>query len=75
MAAKSHSREWEAFCASLPKGWQTSYVRLFSACPGGLLRVNAHPPAIDAMGLEEAIAELGLAASCCAPVEWALTCS
>ena len=63
MAAKSHSREWEAFCASLPKGWQTSYVGLFSARPGGLLRVNAHPAAVDAMGLEEAIAELGLATS------------
>ena len=63
MAAKSHSREWEACCASLPKGWQTSYVGLFSARPGGLLRVNAHPAAVDAVGLEGAIAELGLATS------------
>lgn len=53
---------WEAFLSRLPQGWETSYVGLFPACPGGLLRVNAHPAKTGAASLEEAIATLGLKA-------------
>ena len=51
---------WQRFARSLPRGWHTSYVGFFPGRSNSLLRVNAHPTAVGAMGLEEAWRSLGI---------------
>lgn len=51
---------WQRFAQRLPQGWDTTYVGSFPGRHDGLLRVNAHPAAANAVNVEEAWERFGI---------------